>query len=132
MMFVSLVMQCEVLYAEQLSSSLQNVFPGELDASISQAMQTVVDRILGEARALVPVRTGFLLSTIGTETLGKWAFKLYARAPYAGYVELGTRRFVGRFYMLRAIEMHQGEFIEEVANAVMRAAEESGVTWIGG
>ena len=67
---------------------------------------------------MVPVRTGFLLSTIGAETLARWAFTLYARAPYAGYVEWGTVRMAARLYMTRAIEMHQGELTQEVANAV--------------
>lgn len=91
------------------------------------AIQTVVDRVLDTARRLVPVRTGFLLSTIGAETLERWAFTIYARAPYAGYVEWGTFRMYARLYMTHAIEMHQGELTQELADAVVKSAQESGI-----
>jgi hypothetical protein len=91
------------------------------------AIEAVVNRILDTARILVPVRTGFLLSTIGAEALARWAFTIYARAPYAGYVEWGTFRMHARLYMTRAIGQHQGELPQELANAVIQSAQESGI-----
>lgn len=117
---------CEVLYVDELSSSLQ-AFAGSLDESVLSAIERVVDRILATARLLVPVRTGFLLSTIGAEVIAKWAFVIYARAPYAGYVEWGTFRMYARLYMTHAIEQHQGELQQEIASAVVQSAQESGI-----
>jgi len=124
---MSLEINCEVLYADALSAALSSTFPDSLDTNISQAMQTVINRILETARHLVPVRTGYLLNTIGSESLPKWSFTLYARAHYAGYVEWGTRRMYARLYMTHAIEQHESEFDDELANAVILSAEESGL-----
>lgn len=119
--------ECEVVYAEQLSYALEAAFPRALDANILAAIETVVNRILDTARRLVPVRTGFLLSTIGAEVFEKWAFTIYARAPYAGYVEWGTFRMYARLFMTHAIEMHQAELTQELADAVIKSAQESGI-----
>jgi hypothetical protein len=123
--------ECAVTYADQLSTALQSTFPGALDRNIMAAIEAVVNRILDTARILVPVRTGFLLSTIGAEVIARWAFTIYARAPYAGYVEWGTFRMVARLYMTRAIEQHQGELPQEVASAVRQSAQECGVMSLG-
>jgi hypothetical protein len=127
MMLVSARIECTVNYADEFSSALQSAFPGALDRNIMTAIETVANRIIDTARILVPVRTGFLLSTLGSEVLARWAFTLYARAPYAGYVEWGTFRMYARLYMTRAIEQHQGELPQEMANAVIQSAEESGI-----
>jgi hypothetical protein len=116
-----------VNYADQLSAALQSAFPGALDRNIMVAIEAVVNRILETARILVPVRTGFLLSTIGSEVLARWAYTIYARAPYAGFVEWGTFRMYARLYMTRAIQQHQEELPQELANAVIQSAQESGV-----
>jgi hypothetical protein len=128
--FVSARIGCEVLYVNELASALQ-AFTGSLDDGVLSAIQTVVDRILDTARQIVPVRTGFLLSTIGAEVIAKWAFTIYARAPYAGYVEWGTFRMYARLYMTHAIEQHQGELTQEIADAVVKSAQESGVISFG-
>ena len=120
--------ECTVTYAAELSSALQAAFPGALDANILFAIETVVNRILDTARRLVPVRTGFLLSTIGAEVFERWAFTIYARAPYAGFVEWGTFRMVARLFMTHAIEMHQAELTQELADAVVKSAQESGIS----
>ena len=119
--------ECTVQYAEQLSSALQAAFPGALDQNILSAIETVVNRVLDTARRLVPVRTGFLLSAIGAEVFEKWAFTIYARTPYAGYVEWGTFRMIARLFMTRAIEMHQAELTQELGDAVIKSAQESGI-----
>jgi len=120
--------ECTVTYAEELSSALKAAFPGALDNNVLFAIETVVNRILDTARRLVPVRTGFLLSTIGAEVFERWAFTIYARAPYAGFVEWGTFRMVARLFMTHAIEMHQAELTQELADAVVKSAQESGIS----
>jgi hypothetical protein len=131
MILVSARIECTVKYADELSSDLQSTFPGALDRNIMTAIETVANRILDTARILVPVRTGFLLSTIGSEVLARWAFTIYARAPYAGYVEWGTFRMYARLYMTRAIEQHQGELPQEIDSAVRQSAQECGVISVG-
>jgi HK97 gp10 family phage protein len=85
-----------------------------------------------DARRFVPVRTGFLLSTIGLGATGlKWGFWLYARAPYAAFVEFGTRRMSARLFMTRAVELHTAEMWQEIQSAVARAFTEAGLIFIG-
>jgi hypothetical protein len=60
---VSARIECTVKYANELSTALQTTFPGALDKNIAVAIEKVVNEILDTARILVPVRTGFLLST---------------------------------------------------------------------
>lgn len=117
--------QVTVEYAATLTEALRATLPGLLASNVSNALQTVGERMADSARHFVPVRTGFLLSTIGLE-LGadRWIFSLFARAPYAGYVEWGTRRMAARLYMTRALELHRDEMVQEVQNAVSAAVAE--------
>jgi HK97 gp10 family phage protein len=121
---MSVNFQIEIDYADQLAEALQEVMPDLLAKYVADAVKTVADRMLEDARRFVPVRTGYLLSTIALETdLGQFAYALVAKAPYAGYVEWGTRRMAARHYMRRAVEAHESEMPQEIMNAVIQAAE---------
>ena len=118
---MSAVIQVEVLYAEELVANLRREFPNAVTDGVQDAIKIVAQRIYDEVLRLVPVRTGYLRSTVGYDTEGKWFFKIFAKAPYAAYVEWGTSRMVPRLFMTRALEMHRVELIEEVENAVAKA-----------
>jgi HK97 gp10 family phage protein len=117
----------DVRHARELAASLRDTFPNAVDTGVREAVQVVGERMVGDARKFVPVRTGFLLSTIALDQPAgaKWAFSLLARAPYSAYVEWGTSRMQARLFMTRAVELHSVEMMEEVENAVVRAARES-------
>lgn len=61
-----------------------------LEESLTEAMDQAGSQMADVARSIVPVRTGFLRSTIYHEVDGL-SLTLTADASYAGYVELGTR-----------------------------------------
>lgn len=96
-----------------------NRLPEEMRNSIQNAMQDVVERIYMTAWGLSPVRTGFLQSSIYFMPIGEWSFMLAARAPYAIYVELGTRYMAPRLFMHRAIEMRMQELPDQIVKAVV-------------
>ncbi|RLE37706.1 HK97 gp10 family phage protein, partial [Candidatus Woesearchaeota archaeon] len=61
------------------------------------------ENIVDEARSIVPVRTGYLRSTIYYERKGKHKLIVGAKAHYAGYVEYGTRKMAAQPYLRPAI-----------------------------
>ena len=68
---------------------------------IDRELPALVVREIGiEARRVVPVRTGFLRSTIQVLALGV----VQVTAFYAVWVEYGTRYFRGRFFLRRAFD----------------------------
>lgn len=92
-------------------------------AAVGSGMKVVGDRILETGNMLVPVRTGFLRSTMGINQDSYFQMTLYARAPYAGFVEFGARRITPRLFMTRSLQQHSAEFSEEVKAAIMRLCE---------
>lgn len=71
------------------------------------------------SRKLVPYRTGFLHDSIYTEVDAKRA-KLIASAPYAGYVEFGTRKMAARPYLRPAAKLMQTHGVTIVANDIKK------------
>jgi HK97 gp10 family phage protein len=100
---------------------LKEHFPTALTNGIENSMQRVSQLMYEEATRLVPVRTGYLRSTIAIEPGGKWILKVVAQASYAAMVEWGTSRTAPRLFMTRAVEMHGREMQEEIVNAVQDA-----------
>jgi len=74
------------------------------------------------ARALAPVRTGRLRSSIELLlTSFPLGFDVSATAPYAGFVEFGTRRMAPRPYMRPALDSHIFQIERAVLDSLMRA-----------
>jgi HK97 gp10 family phage protein len=112
---------------QDLIAALGTDFVEELQNNVGTAVQNIVNNILDEARTLVPVRTGYLLSTIGGQQVNAWSFQIFARAPYAGYVEWGTSRMAARLYMTHAIQMYGSQFAQTVNQAVVTSAQNCGL-----
>ncbi len=77
--------------------------------AVRQALMNVAQDILATANTLVPVRTGFLKSTIAIEQPSNFQLKVKATAPYAYYVEFGTRRMSARLFLTNAVNQHLSE-----------------------
>lgn len=90
-------------------------------AYVRSAVENLVkftgDEMLDTAKALVPVRTGYLKSTISAH-LTQWQAEVGAEAPYAGYVELGTWKMAAQPYLRPAFELHAPFFKEEMARII--------------
>ena len=126
MISMSARIEVDVQYARELVEALHATLPSLIGDHVADAVQIVGERMLNDARQFVPVRTGFLLSTITLEPEpGTWTFNLLARAPYAAYVEWGTSRMQAKLFMTRAVELHKDEMTQEIQNAVSRAVAES-------
>ena len=70
------------------------------------------------ARALCPVDTGYLRSTIKAEVRGNTAV-ISASAPYAAYVELGTLKQSPQPFLLPALLSCEKEILQSIKETVM-------------
>ena len=77
--------------------------------AVGQAMMNVAQNILATANTLVPVRTGYLKSTIAIEQPSKFQIKVKATAPYAYYVEFGTKKMSARLFLTNSVNQHLNE-----------------------
>jgi HK97 gp10 family phage protein len=91
--------------------------------AVGAALMRISERVLDTSNTLVPVRTGFLKSSMGVRQENNFQITFYANAPYAGYVEFGTRRMAARLFMTNALQQHQQEFPREVESALVQLRE---------
>lgn len=94
-------------------------------SNVDDALNFEVEAIKAQAQSLAPRRTGYLASTIFVERVGRWAFKLGARAAYAFFVEFGTRFMQGRRFLSRALELSLPGLVRHVNDAIREAIAEA-------
>ena len=78
------------------------------------------------ARKLVPVKTGYLQSTIYA-TVQDWVVNVGADATYAYFVEQGTQRMRAQPYLYPAIEAYLPELEQMILEAIDTAKAEAGL-----
>ena len=86
--------------------------------AVNQALMNVAQDILVTANTLVPVRTGYLKSTIAIEQPSKFQIKVKATAPYAYYVEFGTKKMSPRLFLTNAVNQHLPELAPEIEQQI--------------
>ena len=86
--------------------------------AVGQAMMNVAQDILATANTLVPVRTGYLKSTIAIEQPTKFQIKVKATAPYAYYVEFGTKKMSARLFLTNSVNQHLNELAPEIEQQI--------------
>ena len=78
-------------------------------------MMNVAQNILATANTLIPVRTGYLKSTLAVEQPSKFQIKVKATAPYAYYVEFGTRKMSARLFLTNSVNQHLNELVPKLS-----------------
>jgi len=74
------------------------------------------------AKSIVPVRTGFLRDSIFHDIVeSNLGFDFGAKADYALWVEMGTRRMRAQPFIRAALEANQAKLIDSILRAVMQA-----------
>ena len=86
--------------------------------AVRQAMMNVAQDILATANTLVPVRTGYLKSTIAIEQPSNFQIKVKATAPYAYYVEFGTKKMSARLFLTNSVNQHLNEIAPEIEQQI--------------
>jgi len=95
-----------------------------MKACVQQRLEELAESIKETAQRMAPVRTGYLRSTIFTEA-AEWTVRVGASAPYAAYVEYGTRLMQGRRFLSQALEMHRLQLVNMVDEAVNESVLEA-------
>lgn len=70
------------------------------------------------ARGLAPVDTGWMRDNIKAVHLSKFS-QVVANAKYSGYVEFGTYKMAAQPYLRPAVQEHQREILNAVAEAMI-------------
>ena len=102
---------------DMLSSCLECLCE-QYPAAVGQAMMNVAQNILATANTLVPVRTGYLKSTIAIEQPTKFQIKVKATAPYAYYVEFGTKKMSARLFLTNSVNQHLPDFAPTIEEQI--------------
>ena len=103
----------QVIGVDKLQANLGRLADVGKGSSMGRALRAGALVVEGHAKYYVPVDTGNLRSSIGTEGDNNKAI-VGASAEYAAYVEFGTVRMEAQPYMRPAVYSHVGE-IEQAA-----------------
>ena len=76
------------------------------------------EKVADIARSLAPVDTGFMRDNIKAVHFAK-SSRVDANAKYSGYVEFGTYKMAAQPYMRPAVDQHQREILNAVAEAMI-------------
>jgi HK97 gp10 family phage protein len=82
--------------------------------------------VKAEAMRLVPVRTGYLRSTIYAK-IQEWVAEIGSDATYALFVELGTKYMQAHPYLYPAIQEYLPQLETVITAAIEQAKAEAGL-----
>lgn len=105
-------------YGNQVQGTVAGMFPIYTTMDFAPACEAFVKTFIEVATELVPVRTGYLKSTISATTDGM-VCKAEATAEYAEYVEYGTWCMSAQPYFTPALEIAMEAF-HRVAERIQR------------
>ena len=94
--------------------------PHELRVVANRVVDEGMAKIEERAEEIVPVRTGYLRSTIYRKKTGFLGWEVGALAFYAGFVEFGTRYMRARPYLRPAVTEKMPEVREELKDALIK------------
>ena len=119
---MSVEISINVKGTEELSQKIGKL-DSKLKRGVSDRLREVGTLIEEKARSLAPVRTGRLRSSIFSQVEG-WKLKVGAKAPYARYVEFGTRWIKPRYFMLQAVQENTSKIKSLLNEAIASAVSE--------
>ena len=120
---MSVETRLEVAGVEELKAKLEKV-DSSLKRKVSDKLAEIGNLIRERARQLAPVKTGRLRASIYSQ-ISDWTLTVGAKAPYARYLEFGTRWIRPRHFLLRAIEENQAKIDNAIRMAVSSAVSEA-------
>jgi len=101
---------------EQLDHSMQRHVRGNL--------QRLGEDIQATSRRMCPVRTGRLRDSIYSK-IEDWAVKVGASAPYARFIEFGTRYIRPFYFLTEALHLHLPRLRQLLTWAIEAAIKEA-------
>jgi len=89
---------------EELQRALDRL-PHTMDTAVRRTLERVGADIHMDARRMCPVRTGYLRDSI-YHKVEHWVLTVGVKAPYASYVEFGTRYIHPRYFLTEAFHLN--------------------------
>ncbi|MBT0159364.1 HK97 gp10 family phage protein [Candidatus Bathyarchaeota archaeon A05DMB-2] len=115
----------DVAGAEEFQQAIAH-FDADMQRRVQEQLARWAEAVTAEARRLVPVRTGYLRSTIYTRTVG-WSAEVGAEASYASSVEFGTCYAAAKPFLNPAVQARLPELERFLLEALDLAKSEAGV-----
>jgi HK97 gp10 family phage protein len=101
-------------------------FDAEMQRQVHEQLKEWAGSVQAEAQRLVPVRTGYLRSTIYAR-LQEWTAEVGAEAAYAANVEFGTRYAMAQPFLQPAVQARLPELERVMLAALDFAKAEAGL-----
>jgi HK97 gp10 family phage protein len=101
-------------------------FDAEMQKQVHEQLANWAESVKTEATSLVPVRTGYLRSTIFAR-VQEWNTEVGAKAAYAANVEFGTRYAMAQPFLQPAVQAHLPELERVLVEALNLAKVEAGL-----
>lgn len=118
-------MSCDLGGMAELETAL-GVFDESIRENVRKSLAAWAARVESSARQNVPVKTGYLRSTIQAK-LQDWTAEIGAEAEYTSSVEFGSRYARAHPYLRPAIEEHLPDLEQVVCEAIDSAKSEAGL-----
>jgi HK97 gp10 family phage protein len=122
---MSVEVTLDVAGAEEFKQAAAR-FDAEVQRQVHAQLAEWAERVKTEAKRLVPVRTGYLRSTIFAQ-IQEWTAEVGAEAAYAANVEFGTRYAAAQPFLQPAVEACLPELERVLSAAVDLAKAEAGL-----
>lgn len=111
--------------AEEFKQAIER-FDTEMQRHLHEKLVEWTENVRAEAARMVPVRTGYLRSTIYARTL-EWQAEIGAEASYAANVEFGTRYAQAKPFLHPAVQARLPELERVFLEALDLAKTEAGL-----
>lgn len=115
---------CTVKGIRAFQNAMRN-FDEAVKRQVHRQLASWAADVKAEAMRKVPVKTGYLRSTIYAR-VQEWVVQIGAEATYALYVELGTRYMRARPYLWPAIQQYLPQLEQIIREAIEAAKTEAG------
>jgi len=123
-MSVEMEIECEGL--EQFQQKFQRL-DSAMKTKVHERLVDLAQSVKETAKQIVPVRTGYLRSTIFSEAK-EWTVKVGAYAHYAVFVEFGTRFMRGFRFLSWAVETNLPKLTQLIDGAIDESVMEANAT----
>jgi HK97 gp10 family phage protein len=120
---MALRIKCSVENVSNFQRAMSS-FDAGVQLHVNRVLVSWAEEVKAEAKRVVPVKTGYLRSTIYA-VVREWVVNVGADAAYALFVELGTRYMQARPYLYSAVQKYLPDLQNLIREAIVLAKREA-------
>jgi len=122
---MSVEITCDFMGVEEFKQAIAR-FDAEMQRQVHEQLAKWAETVKTEAARIVPVRTGYLRSTIYGR-IQEWNAEVGAEAVYAAHVEFGTSYAMAKPFLTPAVQARLPELERVLVEALNLAKVEAGL-----